>query len=383
MCDILLTPQPLRAYPRYKTHETVLQAIHDQEQQMQVLSDIIPGDDDLACVHAYTCPFAHARNTHIHVRTRTYTNAHTFTQACVCALAKVCSHTHKLNLFTNMHRAFRCMFMHVHMDMHVIHIMHSYRTGWGPLVTFVGVYPLFLIFTHKHIHICFLCMFIHITALDMVHSSLVSSMSIDPVRLQSYNMSNPPKTPQITAIPGFEVRIWSLSIISVFISLSKSAISQPCYLLTAVAQPHNPSAISARIYTLHQSVSLSSSLRGMPSLSSSFRGFTVGATQRQYVPVGYAHACKPVCPHQIRKHALANSCDHARAHTHTHTRRVYRDRGIHVMCLVDVCLLSVCCFFSLSQSMRSEPTVASSLYSSISRGPVDGVRYLRESIGWK
>ena len=69
-------------------------------------------------------------------------------------------------------------------------------------------------------------MFIHITALDMVHSSLVSSMSIDPVRLQSYNMSNPPKTPQITAIPGFEVRIWSLSIISVFISLSKSAISQ-------------------------------------------------------------------------------------------------------------------------------------------------------------
>jgi hypothetical protein len=31
--------------------------------------------------------------------------------------------------------------------------------------------------------------------------------------------------------------------------------------------------------------------------------------------------------------------------------------------------------------MRSEPTAASSLYSSISRGPVDGVRYLRESIG--
>jgi hypothetical protein len=323
VCDILLTPQPLRAYPRYKTHETVLQAIHDQEQQMQVLSDIIPGDDDLACVHAYTCPFAHARNTHIHVRTRTYTNAHTFTQACVCALAKVCSHTHKLNLFTNMHRAFRCMYMHVLMDMHVIHIMHSYRTGWGPLVTFVGVYPLFLLFTHKHIHICFLCMFIHITALDMVHSSLVSSMSIDPVRLQSYNMSNPPKTPQITAIPGFEVRIWSLSIISVFISLSKSAISQPCYLLTAVAQPHNPIGnLCTHIHPASECVPLVFAARDavvviiFPWLYC--RSDTTAICPRWVCTC--MQASVPTPNTQTRPGKLLRP--RARAHTHTHTKSV-------------------------------------------------------------
>lgn len=51
-----------------------------------------------------------------------------------------------------------------------------------------------------------MCFHLH-AALDMVHSSLVSSISIDPVRLQSYNTSNPPSAPQITAIPGLEVRI--------------------------------------------------------------------------------------------------------------------------------------------------------------------------------
>eukprot|EP00802_Teleaulax_amphioxeia_P008104 Tamp_08112.p1 GENE.Tamp_08112~~Tamp_08112.p1 ORF type:complete len:570 (+),score=86.36 Tamp_08112:324-2033(+) len=90
-----------------------------------------------------------------------------------------------------------------------------------------------------------------IPALDMVHSSLVSSISIDPVRLQSYNTSNPPSAPQITAIPGLE------------------------------------------------SISLSSSLRGMPQLSSSMRGLTVQdapqwAPQRQYVAVGLSQSMRSV-----------------------------------------------------------------------------------------
>lgn len=148
MCATSLTPQPLPAYPRYETHETVLQAIHEQEQQMQVLSDIIPGDDALACVHACTCPFAHARSTHMHVRARTHTNhkcTHTSSQTTCSAHMKVSCRVSvyhsaglsisidspifitllaytQINMFASIHCTFRCMYMYVHLDMHIVHI---------------------------------------------------------------------------------------------------------------------------------------------------------------------------------------------------------------------------------------------------------------------
>ena len=178
-------------------------------------------------------------------------------------------------------------------------------------------------------------MFIHITALDMVHSSLVSSMSIDPVRLQSYNMSNPPKTPQITAIPGFEVRIWSLSIISVFISLSKSAISQPCYLLTAVAQPHNPIGnLCTHIHPASECVPLVFAARD---------AFFVIIFSRLDCRSDTTAICpRWVCTCMQASVPTPNTQTRPGKLLRPRARRVYRDPAIHVMCLVDVCLLSIC-----------------------------------------
>ncbi len=49
-----------------------------------------------------------------------------------------------------------------------------------------------------------------IPALDMVHSSLISQMALDPLRLSSYQMAQPPKIPSMTTMPNTEVPLLPL-----------------------------------------------------------------------------------------------------------------------------------------------------------------------------
>lgn len=118
-----------------------------------------------------------------------------------------------------------------------------------------------------------------IPALDMVHSSLISSISIDPVRLQSHQSTAQPKVPLMSAA-NFEV-FHSPEILA-----PTSGRCARCLRCCFSGKMTSPAIV--------QGISLSSSLRGLPK------------PQRQYVPVRSVvcySACilpslAPTLPHQ-------------------------------------------------------------------------------------
>ena len=108
-----------------------------------------------------------------------------------------------------------------------------------------------------------------IPALDMVHSSLISSISIDPVRLQSHQTTDQPRVPLMSAA-NFEVCHRVLTGAQVADGLTDACNAR------RGGQSRESVKLWPRKFTPTagaQGISLSSSLRGLPK------------PQRQYVPV--------------------------------------------------------------------------------------------------
>ncbi len=111
-----------------------------------------------------------------------------------------------------------------------------------------------------------------IPALDMVHSSLISQIALDPLRLSSYQMAQPPKIPSMTTIPNTEVPL---------LPLVGSQVGASCYRAVSLSLSLSsaPSLACMHDIRTRQGILMGSSLRG--------RGQTIEG-QRQYVPVGSA-----------------------------------------------------------------------------------------------
>jgi hypothetical protein len=125
-----------------------------------------------------------------------------------------------------------------------------------------------------------------IPALDMVHSSLISSISIDPVRLQSHQSTAQPKVPLMSAA-SFEV----LSVEYDFLRAIDMASSVSVIYCT---RPLQRQSQALKLEAGVQGISLSSSLRGLPparrqSVPVRCSIFTeislVSCAQRQSVPI--------------------------------------------------------------------------------------------------